>query len=131
MYKLRTSARDTGDLYIGFDQDRVRRQQELTINKTQKGIFHLRKMLKDIFGFAERQAKATYGFEYKLTITRNVDNAVLNKTDATVAGKIQFNFIKSYVPLYTPSVSNQAILSKQILNKTPTELQNVEKSVFY
>ena len=36
MYKLITSARDIDDLSIGFDRDRDRRQQELTINKTQK-----------------------------------------------------------------------------------------------
>ena len=30
-----------------------------------------------------------------------------------------------YVPLYTPSVSNQAILSETILSKTLTEIQYV------
>ena len=35
-----------------------------------------------------------------------------------------------YVPHYTPSVSNQAILSNQILSKMPTELQCVVTSVF-
>ena len=41
-YKLITSARDTEDLFIGFDRDGDRRQRELTNNKTQKGNFHLR-----------------------------------------------------------------------------------------
>ena len=60
MYKLKSSARGSDDLSIGFDSDRDRRQRELTINKTQKGKFHLRVMLKDVFGFAEHQQKATY-----------------------------------------------------------------------
>ena len=36
----------------------------------------MRIYLKDIFGFAEHQGKATYGLGYKLTLTRNSDNAV-------------------------------------------------------
>ena len=38
--------------------------------------------------------------------------------------------IEWYVPHYTPSVSNQAILSEQFLSRVPTELQNLERSVF-
>ena len=34
------------------------------------------------------------------------------------------------MPPYTPSIPQQAILSKQILSRTPTELQYVERSVF-
>ena len=41
LYELITSARDTDDLSFGFDRSRDRRQQDLTKNKTQKGIFHL------------------------------------------------------------------------------------------
>ena len=37
MYKLITGAKDTDDLFIGFDRDHGRRQRELTKNKTQKG----------------------------------------------------------------------------------------------
>ena len=33
-------------------------------------------MLKDVFGFAELQEKATCGLGYKLTLTRNKDDAV-------------------------------------------------------
>ena len=47
-------------------------------NETQKGYFNLH-FFKDMFGFAEHQGKATYSFGYKSTITRNTDNAVLNK----------------------------------------------------
>ena len=61
MYKLITSARDTDDLYIAVDGDHGRRQPELTNNKIQKGKYQERSMLKDVFGFAEHQEKATYG----------------------------------------------------------------------
>ena len=34
------------------------------------------------------------------------------------------------VPHYTPSMQQQAVMSEQILNKTPTELRYVERTVF-
>ena len=72
MYKLLTSSRGSDDLSFGFDSDRNRRQRELTINKSQKGKYHVRNYLKDVFGFAEYQEKATYGLGYKLTLTRKL-----------------------------------------------------------
>ena len=63
-------------------------------------------------------------------MTRNSDNAVLNKGNAINNGKIKINAINWYVPLYTPSMQQQAILSKQTLNKTPTEVKYPERSVF-
>ena len=91
MYKLITSARDTDELSIGFDRDRNRRQQESTKNKITKGKFHVRIMLKDVFGFAEHQKEATYGLGRKLSLTRTVDNSVLNKDNATNNAKIKIN----------------------------------------
>ena len=41
MYKLLTSSKGSDDLSIGFDRDRNRRQREMTINKTQKGKYHI------------------------------------------------------------------------------------------
>ena len=130
MYKLLSSSKGSDDLSIGFDRDRNRRQRELTKNKTQKGKFHIRIYLKDVFGFAECQEKATYGLGYKLTMTRNSDNAVLNKGNAINNAKIKINAMEMYVPHYTPSMQQQAILSKQIKNKTPTKILYPEKSVF-
>ena len=115
---------------IGFDRDRNRRQRELTNNKTQKGKYHVRLYLKDVFGFAEYQEKATYGPGYKLTLTRNTENAVLNKDNATNNSKIKINAIEWYVPHYICSMQQQSILSKQIINKTPTQIQYPERSVF-
>ena len=130
MYKLITTAKGCDDLSIGFDRDRTRRRNELTNKKNIKGKCHVRICLKDVFRFAEHQEKATYGLGYKLTITRNSDNAVLNKDDATNLGKVEINAIEWYVPHYTASMSQQAVLSNQIVNKIPTELQYIERSVF-
>ena len=130
MYKLLTSSKGSDDLSIGFDGDRGRRQRELTNNKSQKGEYHVRIYLKDVFGFAEYQEKGTYGLGYKLTLTRNTDNAVLNKDNAINNGRIKIDAIEWYVPHYTPSMQQQSILSKQILNKTSTQIQYPERSVF-
>ena len=123
MYKLITSSKGSDDLSIGFDRDRNRRQRELSNNKTQKGKYHVRIYLKDVFGFVEYQEKSTYGLGYKLTLTRNTDNAVLNEGIAINNGKIKINAIEWYIPHYTPSMQQQSVLSKQIITKTPTQIQ--------
>ena len=108
---------------IGIDRDRNRRRRDLTNNKIVKGNYHVRIMLKDKFGFSEHQEKGTFGIGYKLLLTRNTNNVVLNKDNATTIGKIKIIAIVWYVPHYTPSIPQQAISSKQILSKTPTEIQ--------
>ena len=130
MYKLLSSSKGSDDLSIGFDRDRTRRRNELTNNKNIKGKYHIRIYLKDVFGFAEYQEKGTYGLGYKLTLTRNTDNVVLNKANAINNGKIRINALEWYVPHYTPSMQQQSILSDQILNKKPTQIQYPERSVF-
>ena len=79
-----------------------------------KGKFHLKTFLKDVFGFAECQEKATYGLGYKLTLTRNKDDAVIDKA-GIADGRIRIDHIHWYVPHYTPSIQQQSILSNQIL----------------
>ena len=113
MYKLITTAKGCDDLSIGFDQNRDNRRNELTNYKNVKGKHHVRIYLKDVFGFAEHQEKATYGLGYKLTLTRNNDNAVFNKDDTTPLGKVKISAIEWYVPHYTASMSQQTILSDQ------------------
>ena len=130
MYKLITTAKGCDDLSIRFDRGRTRRRNELTNNKNIKGKCHVRIYLDDVFGFVEHQVKATYGLGYKLTLTRNSDNAVLNKADATKLGKVEINAIEWHVRNYTVSMSQQAVLSNQIVNRIPTELQYTERSVF-
>ena len=87
-------------------------------------------MLKDVFGFAECQEKATYGLGYKLTLTRNKDDAVIDKANGIADARFKIDHIHCYVPHYTPSIQQKSNLSKQILSKTPTELRYVERSVF-
>ena len=78
----------------------------------------------------EHQEKATYGLGYKRTLTRNKEDAVLQKTAALADARIKIYQIHWYVPHYTPFIQQQGISSKQILSKTPTELRYVERSVF-
>ena len=130
MYKLITSSKDSNDLSIGFDHSRNRRRDELAPNKNLEGKYHVKIMFKDVFGFAEHQEKATYGLGYKLTLTRNKDDAVIDKANATADARIRIDYIHLYVSHYIPSIQQQSILSKQILSKTPTELRYVERSVF-
>ena len=54
----------------------------------------------------------------------------MNKGNAINNAKIKINSIEWYVPHYTLSMQQQAILSKQILSKTPTEIKYPERSIF-
>ena len=130
MYKLLPSSKDGDDLSIGFDRNRGRRKNELTNNKTIKGKYHIRIYLKDIFGFAEHQEKGTYGLGYKLTLTRNTDNAVLNKDNAVANGRVNINSLDWYVPHYSPILEEYNKLMNQIKKNTPTLLHYSERSVF-
>ena len=129
MYKLITSSKDSNDLSIGFDHSRNWRRDDIALNKNIKGKYHLKIMLKDVFGYAEHQEKATYGLGYKLTLKRNKDDAVIDKANATADARIRIDHIHWYVPHYTPSIQQRSTLSKQILSKIPTELKHVERSV--
>ena len=130
IYKLITSNKNSDDLSISFDRSRARRQDEMTDNRRVKGKYHVRIMLKDVFDFAEHQEKATYGFGYKLILTRYKDEGVIDKVDSIAEARIKIDHLHWYVPHYIPSMQQQALMSKQILNKTPTELRYVERSVF-
>ena len=65
---------------IGFNRDRNRRRDELTNNKNIKGKYRLINLLKDVFGFAQHQNKATFRLGYRVTPTRKKDETVLEKT---------------------------------------------------
>ena len=130
MYKLLTSSKDSDDLSIGFDSNRGRRKNEITNNESIKGKYHIRNYLKDIFGFAEDQEKGTYGLGYKLTLTRNTDNAVLNKDNAVVNGRVKINSLDWYVPHYSPNLEEYNKLMTQIKKNSPTQLNYLERSVF-
>ena len=130
LYKLLPSSKGSEDLSIGFDHDRGKRQRELTNNKNIKGKNNVRICPKDIFGFAEHQEKATYGLGYKLNLTRNTDNAVINKGNAINNAKVKINSIEWYVPHYTSRITQQNILVNQIIKEMATELQYPERSLF-
>ena len=96
-----TSSKDSDDLSICFDHNRGRRKNELSNNKNIKGKYHTRIHLRDVLGYAEHQEKASYGLSYRLILTRNTDNAVLNKDNTVVLGRVKINSIDWYVPHYT------------------------------
>ena len=129
-YKLLTSARRSDDLSIGFDRSRDRRKEELTVNKNIKSKYHVSIYLRDVSGFAQWQEKGIHGLGYKLTLTRNTDNAVLNRDNAVNNAKIKTKSIALYIPRFTPSIQQQVMLFKHITSKTPTELRKVERSVY-
>ena len=89
---------------IVFDRSLDRRQRELTNNETQNGKCHFRIFSRDVFGFAEYQQAGTFGLGYKLTLTTNTDNAVLNKDNAINYAKHKINAIERCVPHYIPSL---------------------------
>ena len=130
MCKLISLSKVIVDLSIGFDRDCVRKQQELTNNKNIKSKYHLRIMLKDVFGSVEIQEKATYGLGCKLTPTRNEDVDVLDKAVGIADAGIKIDHFHWFMLHYTLSIQQQGILSKQILSKTPTEFRYIERSVF-
>ena len=112
MYKLITSARRSDDLFIGFDCSRERRKQELTNIKIIKGKNHVSIYLRDDIGYSQWQEKAKMGLGYRIILKRNTNNAVLNKDNAVNDAKIKINSIAWYVPHYTPSTQQQAIIFK-------------------
>ena len=71
-------------------------------------------MLKDVFGFADGQEKATCVIGYKLTLTQNKDNAVIDKAAGIADARVKIGHIHWYVRHYTPSIQEQSILSNQI-----------------
>ena len=93
MYNLITSSKNSEDLSIDFDRSSASRREEITNNKNVKGKFHLRFMLRDVFGFVGHQEKATYGLGYKLTLTRNKDEAVIDKVAGIADARIKIDHI--------------------------------------
>ena len=63
-------------------------------------------------------------------MTRNTDNAVLNKDNTVVLGRVKINSLDWYVPHYTVNLEEYTKLMTQIKKNTPTLLHYVERSVF-
>ena len=117
-------------IYLFCDRSRNRRKDELDQNKNVKGKYQVRIKLKDVFGFAEHQEKATCGLGYRITLRRKKDVAVIDKAGGPADARIKTDYIHWYVLHYIPSMQQQSIISQESLNKTPTELRYVERSVF-
>ena len=67
---------------------------------------------------------------FKLVLTRNKNETVLDKTPGITDIRIKIDHIHWYVPHFTHSIQQPGVLSKQFLIKTPTELRYVDRSVF-
>ena len=80
--------------------------------------------------FCGMSRKTTYGLGSKLILTRNKDEAVIDKAVGTADARIKIDHIHWYVPHYTTNVQQENVLVQQILDEIPTEFGNVERSVF-
>ena len=74
---------------------------------------------------------------YKLTLQRKSDSHVLShpaqindSANVALAGRVIIDDMKWYVPDYTPSVSNQNLMLRQIVSKAPSELSIIKRSSF-
>ena len=115
---------------IGFDKVSGRRKDELAPNKNTKSEYHLRIVLKDVFGFAEHQEKSIVGLNYKLTLAKSKHDVVIVKAAVIAVARNNIDHFYWYVPQCFPSIQQQGLLSKQIISKTPTELKYNERSFF-
>ena len=66
---------------------------------------------------------------YKLTLTRNKDEAVIDKATGIGDARFKIDHFDWFIPHYTPSLDHEKILVKQIVDKTPTQLRYFESSV--
>ena len=76
----------------------------MTRNKNIKGKYHVRIMLRDVFSFAKHQRNATYAPGFKLKLTIDNDEAVLDKAAGIADARNKIDHIHWYVPHYTPSI---------------------------
>ena len=113
MYKLLAFSKNSDDLSIGFHRSRNIRKDELAQNKNVKGKYHVRVLLKDVFGFAECQEKANYGLNYKFTLKRIKDEAVLDKAGVLLMlGLKSIIFIGTYHTIHFPYNNRVHYLNK-------------------
>ena len=87
-------------------------------------------MPKDVFGYAKHHEKTNFGLSYILTLTRNKDNGVLDKTADFDDARLEIDHNHWYVSHYTPSIQQQGLSGNQTLSKTPTELRYIKRLVF-
>ena len=115
------TANGADDLSIEFNQDRIRRQRHLTINKNVRANYQVRGMLKEDFGFAEHQIKILW-FGIHIDFHKQLIHSCSNKLVEMADVRIKNDNIQWYVPQYTPSILQQDFLSRLILNNITTEI---------
>ena len=86
-------------------------------------------MLKVFLNFAVHQERGTYGPGYRLTLSRNSDNALLNKGNALNNAKIICNNIDWMLPTFKPNLEQQNVIMNQIEKKMAIELRYIERSI--
>ena len=69
----------------------------MACNHVLKGIYHLRNMPRDNFGFAEHQEKDTNGLGCKLTLTGKKDEAVRDKAAVNDDARFKIEHFHWYV----------------------------------
>ena len=67
---------------------------------------------------------------YRFILTRNTDNAALNKDNAFANGRVKINSLDWYIPHYRANLEEYNKLMLQIKKNTPTLLHYQERSVF-
>ena len=105
----------------GFD---IRRKYIIR-DSDPRGSFSFRIPLKHIFGFCEDYDKVVYGLKHTLTLTRNIDNDAIYKTnnvdgagnDVVVDGEVKLEKITWFMPHVTPADKYKMELYKIIERK--------------
>ena len=100
------------------------RQEYIIKNSEPRGSFSFKIPLKHIFGFSEDYDKVVYGLKHNLTLTRNVDNNAIFKSnefvgdaDVVVDGKVILSKISWFMPHVTPADKDKMELYKIIERK--------------
>ena len=74
---------------------------------------------------------------YNLTLRRNSDNHVLSHpaqandpANLALAGRVVIHDISLYVSHYTPNTSNQKLMLRHNVSKTPTDFSGIRRSSY-
>ena len=103
---------------VGFDYRRTK-----ILNSIPTGTFSFKIPLKHIFGFCEDYDKIVYGLKHTLTLTRNIDDDAIFRSNNNNAGnpfddaKVELKSIRWFMPHVTPADKYKMDLYKIIERK--------------
>ena len=80
--------------------------------------------------FCEHQGNVSYGSGYKSAYKRTTDNAAIKRAAATANRNIPIRVNKWVVPHYTPNITQQRIISEQIVYRAPAYLDYNKRTIF-